>query len=306
MRGRSEGAAGASDPLIKWAELEDIELVVRKRMKEYAVGAHPSVFQGVGFDFVGLRDWQPGDRPADVDWAQSTLTNFSPLVSREFEQDSTVSMMIVGDTSASTRCGVDGVSIATVVARGVATLGMAATFFQDQVGLVTLDGHSRRLAIRPRVGRNHAVHCIETYQAHVVEPPTPESDVRSGFAGMLRRRSLVPVVSDFLFEDAATLIEELGRLGAVHDVFLVMVDCRFAYEFPTLSAGWVEAYDVETGQTRLLSVRELDQLVRDVRRWQDRVVDLADHAGLEVVHIEPGHEHKALSDFLGQRRLRKR
>ena len=306
MRVRSEAAAAVADPLINWAELKDIELVVRKRMQEYVAGAHPSLFQGVGFDFVGLRDWQAGDRPADIDWAQSTFTNFSPLVSREFEQDTTVSMMIVGDTSASTRCGVEGVSIAKVMARGVATLGMAAAFFQDQIGLVTLDRHSRRLAIRPRVGKNHAVHCIETYQAQVLEEPAPESNVRDSLAGMLRRRSLVPVVSDFLFEDAATLIEELGRLGAVHDVFLVMVDCAFAYELPTLSAGWVEAYDVETGETRLLSARELDQLVRDVRRWQDTVVDLADKAGLEVVRIEPGHEHQALSDFLGQRRLRKR
>ena len=298
--------SGASDTLINWAELKDIELVVLKRMKEYAVGAHPTVFQGAGFDFVGLRDWQPGDRPSDIDWAQSTLTNFSPLVSREFEQEGTAAMMIVADTSLSTRCGVNGVSIGNVVARAVATLGLAAAFFQNQVGLVTLNGRTRRLAVRPRVGKNHAVHCIETYQAHVFDTHATKSDGAESLGGMLRRRSLVPVVSDFLFEDAATLIEELGRLGAVHDVFLVMVDCAFAYELPTPSAGWVEAYDVETGQTRLLSVRELDQLVQDVRQWQATVADLAGRAGLDVVHIEPGSEHQALSNFLGQRRLRRR
>jgi uncharacterized protein (DUF58 family) len=305
MRGRSEAAA-VSSPLINWTELKDIELVVLKRMHEYAAGAHPSVLQGLGLDFVGLRDWQAGDRLADIDWAQSTLTNFSPLVSREFEQNTTVSMMIVADTSPSIRCGIEGVSIAKVVARGVATLSMAGTFFQDKIGLVTLNGQSRRLAIRPKVGKNHALHCIETYESHALEEPAQGSNVRDNLAGMLRRPSLVPVVSDFLFEDAETLIKELGRLGAVHDVFLVMVDCAFAYAFPTLSAGWVEANDVETGQTRLLSARELDQLVLDVRLWQDTVVDFADKEGLELVRIEPGHEHEALSDFLGQRRLRKR
>ena len=88
-------APDASEQLVDWTELRDIELVVLKRMKEYAVGTHPSVFQGDGFDFVGLRDWEPGDHPSDIDWAQSTLTNFSPLVSRQFEQESTTSMMIV-------------------------------------------------------------------------------------------------------------------------------------------------------------------------------------------------------------------
>lgn len=306
MTGMAQAAGGASDTLVNWAELKDIELIVLKRMKEYAIGTHPSVFQGVGFDFVGLRDWQPGDRPSDIDWAQSTLTNFSPLVSREFEQESTASMMIVGDTSRSTRCGVGGVSIAKVVARAMATLAFAAALLQDQVGLVTLNGHTRRLAIRPRVGKNHAVHCIEAYQKQVLEEPSRPTKPSESLAGMLRRRSLVPVVSDFLFEDATELIDELGQLGAVHDVFLVMIDCAFAYELPDLSAGWVEAYDVETGQTRLLSARDRDQLGRDVSQWQDAVVDLARRAGLETVRIEPGNEHGALSDFLRQRRLRRR
>ena len=306
MTPMAEPAAGMSDTLVNWAELKDIELVVLKRMKEYAVGTHPSVFQGGGFDFVGLRDWQPGDRPADIDWAQSTLTNFSPFVSREFEHERTASMMIVGDTSLSTRCGIGGVSIAKIVARAVATLGLAAAFFQDQVGLVTMDGQIRRMTVRPRVGKNHAVHCIETYQEQVIEEPAQQTDTHGSLAGMLRRRSLVPVVSDFLCQDATVLIDELAQLGAVHDVFLVMVDCAFAYSLPDLSAGWVEAYDVESGQTQLLSVRELDQLVRDVRDWQDTVEDIAGRAGLDMVRIEPGNEHEALSDFLGQRRLQRR
>ena len=215
-------------------------------------------------------------------------------------------MMIVGDTSPSTRIGVNGISIAKVVARGVATLGLAAAFFQDQVGLVTFDGRARRLAVRPRVGRNHAVHCIETYQARVLDDRAQPPDTPGSLNGMLRHRSLVPVVSDFLFEDAATFIDELGQLGAVHDVFLVMVDCAFAYDLPALSTGWVDTYDVETGKTRLLSVRDLDQLALDVRQWQEAVVERAGRAGLDVVRIEVGHEHEALADFLGQRRLRRR
>ena len=306
MTGRPAEAARAADTLVNWAELKDIELVVLKRMKEYAAGSHPSIFQGVGFNFVGLRDWQPGDRPSDIDWAQSTLTNFSPLVTREFEQEGTASMMIVADTSRSTQCGAGGVSIARVVARAVATLGLAAAFFQDQVGLVTLAGRTRRLAVQPRVGKNHAIHCIEKYQEFVLEEPTQRTKLGGNLAGMLRRRSLVPVVSDFLFDDATTLIDELGHLGAEHDVFLVMVDCAFAYQLPNPSAGWVEAYDVETGRTRLLSLRDRDQLVRDVRQWQDTLVETARRTGLETVRIEAGGEHEALSDFLGQRRLRKR
>ena len=64
--------ARAGGELVSWAEVRDVELVVVRRMREHMAGAHPSVFQGAGFEFAGLRDWQPGDRPAAVDWPQST------------------------------------------------------------------------------------------------------------------------------------------------------------------------------------------------------------------------------------------
>ena len=133
--------ARVAEPLVSWEEIQDIELVVLRRMKEVAMGAHPSVFQGSGFDLVGLRDWQPGDRASAIDWPQSTLTNFSPLLTREFEQEGTAPVVIIADTSLATRCGVNGTPIAKVIARTVATLGLAAAFLQDLVGLVTLDGY---------------------------------------------------------------------------------------------------------------------------------------------------------------------
>ena len=55
-----------ADALVSWTEVQDIELVIVRRMHEYMAGAHPSVFQGGGFEFVGLRDWQPGDRLSSV------------------------------------------------------------------------------------------------------------------------------------------------------------------------------------------------------------------------------------------------
>ena len=52
----------SGEALVSWTEVEDIELVVMRRMREYRSGAHPSVLDGQGFEFVGLRDWEPGDR----------------------------------------------------------------------------------------------------------------------------------------------------------------------------------------------------------------------------------------------------
>src|SRR6187551_394210 len=124
---------------INLQEIAEIELFILKRMKEFTLGDHASVFKGSGFNFVGIRDWQPGDRLSNIDWAQSSLTNFSPLITREFEQDSNASIVAVADASMSTRCGAHGVAIETAIARAVAAVGLSAVFFQDMFGLITFD-----------------------------------------------------------------------------------------------------------------------------------------------------------------------
>ena len=113
-----------ADPLVNLSEVVEIELVIRKRMSEFAAGQHRSRIHGTGFDFAGLREWEAGDRIASIDWPQSSITNFSPLMVRDFEQPSTGTVMAVADASLSTRCGVGGASIGGTIARAIATVGM--------------------------------------------------------------------------------------------------------------------------------------------------------------------------------------
>src|SRR5919198_512760 len=132
-----------SAPYVSLADITEIELLILRRMRAVTLGQHRSSAHGSGFDFHGLRDWQPGDRPSSIDWAQSTLTNHSPLLVREFEQPSTAVVTAIADVSQSTRCGAGGPStslgagttIAALIARAIATVGMSAVFFQDPFGM---------------------------------------------------------------------------------------------------------------------------------------------------------------------------
>jgi hypothetical protein len=123
----------------------------------------------------------------------------------------------------------------------------------------------------------------------------------------VRKASLVPVISDFLFPDADRLVQELSLLNAVHDVFLLIADVRFAYQIPTVSDGWIEAYDVESGRTRVLSRRELRRLADRVAVWQDRIETQARSLGLDVVRVglDRWQMESALVGFTAERRLRK-
>ena len=296
-------------PLVNLREIAEIELFIVKRMKEFTLGDHASVFKGGGFNFVGTRDWEPGDRMSSIDWAQSSMTNFSPLIMRDFEQDSNATIVAVADASLSTRCGVAGVPIAAAIARAVAAAGLSAMFFQDLFGLVTFDDRFEQLAVaRPKIGRSHLLYCLDLYQTRRTPDPGEERrDIILAIEGQVRKASLVPVISDFLFADARRVIGELALLNAVHDVFLLMADVRFAYEIPLVSDGWVEAYDVESGRMRVISRRELRRLAGRVVEWQDEVERFARDAGLDVVRVglDRWQMETALVEFTGERRLRK-
>ena len=296
-------------PLVNLSEVAEIELFVLKRMKERTIGDHDSVFKGPGFNFVGVRDWEPGDRTSSIDWAQSSLTNFSPIITREFEQPSNATIVAVADSSTSTLCGMAGTPIAATIARSVAAVGLSAVFFQDLFGLITFDENLCQIAAeRPRIGKPHVIHCLDLYQRRGASGESKQpGDFTATIAAHLRRTSLVPVISDFLFADAARVIAELSLLNAVHDVFLMMVDARFAYRLPDMSAGWIEVFDVETGGTRILSRRELHKLVVRIEEWQQEIQRLARDADLDIVRVglDRWEMETVLVNFVAERRLRK-
>jgi len=304
-----EQAAEGERSLINMAEIAEIELLIRRRMREVMSGEHRSALYGTGFDYVGLRNWEAGDRFSTIDWSQSTLTNFSPLIVREFEQPSTATVLVVADASLSTRCGAHDVSIASLVARAIATIGMSAVFFQDTFGLATFDDAGQHLAaIRPRIGRNHVMHCLDAYQnGRGLEEVRDTGSMSMTIGSFMRKTALIPFVSDFLFDDPRAVLDELSLLNATHDVFVILIDAAFAFQLPHVSAGWVETVDVETGRTRTMSRAALREMAVRVQAWQNDVAGVAREVGLDVVRFgtESVANHLALAEFVAERRLRK-
>ena len=93
-----------------------------------------------------------------------------------------------------------------------------------------------------------------------------------------------------------------GIIASIQPTFV-----RFAFDLPDVSAGWVSAFDVETGQSRLVSRRELRAMTSRVRSWQDDLEGRAHQAGLDVLRldVDPDKSLPALLEFVTVRRLRK-
>jgi hypothetical protein len=153
------------------------------------------------------------------------------------------------------------------------------------------------------------IHCLEAYQrGHGLQELRRAESLSATLIGFTRKTSLVTVVSDFLFDDPGAMVNELSLVGNVHDVVLTIADAAYAFEMPPVSAGWIDAFDVETGRTRLMSRRELARLGTKVTEWQDDVARQAKRAGLDVLRldIDPTKFDIALIEWVAERRLRRK
>jgi hypothetical protein len=87
----------------------------------------------------------------------------------------------------------------------------------------------------------------------------------------------------------------------------VLIDSAFAFDLPPVSAGWIEAFDVETGRSKVMSRKALRTLSARTRTWQDEVAQLAKENDLDVLRIGVDELQTtiAMSEFIAERRLRK-
>ena len=67
------------EPFVNLSELTEIELLIVKRMREFSMGEHRSLFHGAGYDLVGTREWAPGDRMSLIDWPRKFQEHIAPI-----------------------------------------------------------------------------------------------------------------------------------------------------------------------------------------------------------------------------------
>jgi hypothetical protein len=174
---------------------------------------------------------------------------------------------------------------------------------------VTFDtGFEHLSALRPKTGKGQVMHCVDAYQyQRGMQQVTRSGSLSTSLGGFVHRQAMLPIVSDFLFDDVTEVLKELSLLNSTHDVFLVLIDSAFAFDLPRVSAGWMEIVDVESGRARTISRRSYRRLGERAREWQGDIRRQAKELGLDVVSIglDESKADLALSEFVVERRLRK-
>ncbi len=259
-----------------------IEVKSRRLVQELFSGSYHTVFKGRGIEFSEVREYVPGDDVRSIDW-NVTARMDRPFV-KQFHEERERTVVFAVDRSGSTRFGSGSRSLGWVAAETTALLAFSAAVNQDKVGLLLFSDRLERW-VPPRKGRSHILRIIREVLFHrAAGERTGIAEALERATRMLRRRSLLFLISDFLTE------EEYGSAlllaARKHEVIpLVLIDPR-EEELPDV--GLVEVYDLETGRRRLID--SSDRRVRaavaaNAAARRERRNDLFRKAGIEGVEI---------------------
>lgn len=238
-------APGAREGTRSDALLQRLEWTVLKRLDGLLQGDYRTLLRGSGVDLADLREYQFGDDVRHIDW-NVTARLQSPHV-RQFHEDRDLTAWFLLDLSGSVDFGSGEVTKLAVSAGFVAALARVITRHGNRVGAV-LYGHEVDTVLPPGASRTHVLELLERMRR-----PRPRVSGATGTAlfdllrtaeGVMRRRSMVFVVSDFIsapgWEDA------LGRLARRHDVVAVRLFDPAEMSLPDV--GLVTIEDAETGE----------------------------------------------------------
>jgi uncharacterized protein (DUF58 family) len=234
------GAAAAA--LTPERLLRRLEWRVLRRLDGRLQGDHRTVFRGTGVDVADLREYRYGDDLRHVDWNVTARTD-TPHV-REYVEDREVTAWLLLDCSASMDVGPVERRKHVVLVEVAAAIAQLLSRGGNRVGAVLFDTGVRE-TIRPASGRNQVLRIVSRLLRPADGPTATDlTAVLRAALGILRRRSLVVIVSDFLGEPGWQGL--LGQLARRHDVVAVQVVDRREFELPAVGMIYVE--DAETGE----------------------------------------------------------
>jgi uncharacterized protein (DUF58 family) len=224
--------------------LRRLEWRVLRRLDGRLQGDYRTVFRGTGVDVADLREYQFGDDLRHIDWNVTARTDITHV--REYVEDREVTAWLLLDASASMDFGPVERRKHLVLTEVAATVAQLLSRGGNQVGALFFDTAVRE-TIPPGQGRNHVLRILARLLAAPRDAAPGTTDLGAALRaalGILRRRSLLVIVSDFL---SAPGWQGLAcQLACRHDVVPIQVVDRREFELP--AAGMIYVEDAETGE----------------------------------------------------------
>ncbi len=290
-------------PMSLFKKIRQIEIRTKGLVDSVFGGEYHSAFKGRGIEFREVRPYQIGDDIRSIDWNVSARTGDTFV--KVFEEEREQTLMMVVDISGSENFGTDTQFKREVAAEICAVVAFSAIRNNDKVGLL-LFSDQVELFVPPKKGQTHVLRLIRDLFAH--KPISKATDMQIALdhiMRVLRRRSIVLLISDFLEADFA---RSLKLVANRHDTIAVHLFDPREESLPEI--GLLEVTDAETGERTILDTnsksfqRQHSEAVMDRRMY---LSGMFRQMKLGVIEVNIGEDYvDPLTKFFRHRNKSKR
>lgn len=233
------------------ALLQQLEWTVLRRLDGLLQGDHKTLFRGSGLELADLREYQAHDDVRHIDW-NVTARMQTPFV-REHQEDREISAWFLLDLSGSMDFGSANTTKRQMMMNYMGVMAKLLMKRGNRIGALILnpaeaDGFKY---IPARMGRRHLLHLLHVLDTSPNTQQVHQTHLNEWLAranGLLKRRSSVFVVSDFM--GAYNWASELSALGRRHDTVAARLFDPAEMTLP--NAGLMLLQDSETSEQLLL------------------------------------------------------
>ncbi len=233
-------------------KVRQIEIRSNRFVSEALAGSYHSAFKGQGIDFEEVREYQPGDEVRSIDWNVTAKMNV-PFV-KQYREERELTIILVVDLSASGDFGSDEQSKRERLAELSALLAFSADKNNDKVGLILFTDEVE-IYLPPAKGHKHGLRILREILFHKTKGKGTDLSRSLRFLnGVLRRRAIVFLLSDFIIREHSDVeesmeeifLKELSTTRRRHDLVCAHVYDPREEELPDMGSILLE--DAETGE----------------------------------------------------------
>lgn len=264
-----------------------VEIRIRKAINTQMHGNFASVFKGSGIEFNDLRQYQYGDDVRHIDWNSSAKGHgtFVKLFKEEKEQ----TVFFVLDASASNSIGSAKETKQDSIKEIAAVLALSAMQEAGHIGFCCFTDKIEKF-MAPAPGAKHGYKAIsELFKFKAENTKTSLNGALSFALNILKRKSLVIVISDFIDENYEDMLISLGKK---HDVVLIhLIDI---HELHVPKMGIVPIFNPETGKTTYINTSSKGfkkLLEKQFRKSPEDLSYLCQKQRIDYVRITSGQDY---------------
>ena len=184
--------------------LNRLSLIINKRVNSNYSGERPSVFTGQGLLFKDRRIYVPGDDHRNIDWKVFARTDKFHV--KRFEEERNLVVHVIVDSSASMDYKSKGDTSKFDYASMIG-IGFAYMALKNNERFVLSTFSDKLRVFDPRKGKKQLTLILDHLKHKKAEGASKFEESLSNYAKLIKHRSLVVIVSDFLYDP-----EEIRRV----------------------------------------------------------------------------------------------